>query len=93
MRFNQPAGDNGANQIDLWYRGGDTFRVSVIDPAGNTVGPVNVGTATNFTLPGGNTVRIDHRNNDAVQRRPPRLHDVRAGQRWARCARATGRSV
>ncbi len=45
-------------------RGGDTFRVSVVDPAGNVVGPVNVGTATNFTLPGGNTVRIDHRNSD-----------------------------
>jgi subtilisin family serine protease len=64
VRFNQPAGDAGANQIDLWYRGGDTFRVSVIDPAGNTVGPVNVGTATTFNLPGGNTVRIDHRNAD-----------------------------
>ena len=65
VRFNQPAGDNGANQIDVWYRGTDAFRVSVIDPAGNSVGPVNVGTATTFTLPGGNTVRIDHRNNDA----------------------------
>jgi subtilisin family serine protease len=64
VRFNQPAGDNSPNQIDLWYRGGDTFRVSVIDPAGNSVGPVNVGTATTFTLPGGNMVRIDHRNND-----------------------------
>jgi len=64
VRFNQPAGDNGANQIDLWYRGGDTFRVSVIDPAGNAVGPVNVGNVANATLPGGNTVRIDHRNND-----------------------------
>jgi subtilisin family serine protease len=65
VRFNQPAGDNGANQIDVWYRGTDTFRVSVIDPAGNSAGPVNVGAATTFTLPGGNTVRIDHRNNDA----------------------------
>jgi subtilisin family serine protease len=64
VRFNQPAGDTGANQIDLWYRGGDTLRVSVVDPAGNTVGPVNVGAANTFTLPGGNTVRIDHRNND-----------------------------
>jgi subtilisin family serine protease len=64
VRFNQPGGDNGANQIDVWYRGGDTFRVTVIDPAGNSVGPVNVGTATTFNLPGGNSVRIDHRNND-----------------------------
>jgi subtilisin family serine protease len=64
IMFNQPAGDGGANQIDLWYEGGDTFRVSVIDPAGNATGVVNVGTATTFTLPGGNTVRIDHRNND-----------------------------
>jgi subtilisin family serine protease len=64
VRFNQPAGDNGANQIDFWYRGGDTFRVSVIDPAGNSIGPVNVGSVMNFNLPGGNTVRIDHRNND-----------------------------
>ena len=65
VSFNQPAGDAGANQIDVWYRGGDTFRVSMVDPAGNTVGPVNVGAANTFTLPGGNTVRIDHRNNDA----------------------------
>jgi subtilisin family serine protease len=65
VRFNQPSGDAGANQIDLWYRGADTFRVSIVDPAGNTAGPVNVGTATTFTLPGGNTVRVDHRNNDA----------------------------
>lgn len=64
VRFNQPAGDTGANQIDIWYRGTDTFRVSVIDSAGNSVGPVSVGTATTFTLPGGNTVRVDHRNND-----------------------------
>lgn len=64
VRFNQPGGDNGANQIDLWYRGGDTLRISVIDPAGNATGVVNVGTATTFNLPGGNRVRIDHRNND-----------------------------
>lgn len=64
VRFNQPAGDNGANQIDIWYRGGDTFRVTVIDPAGNTAGPVNVGNTTTVTLAGGNTIRIDHRNND-----------------------------
>lgn len=66
IRFNQPANDAGANQIDMWYRGGDAFRVSVIDPAGNSVGPVNVGTAMTFNLPGGNTVRIDHRNNDPI---------------------------
>lgn len=64
VRFNQPAGDNGANQIDLWYEGGDTLRVSIVDPAGNLVGPVNVGSVGNFTLPGGNTVRVDHRNTD-----------------------------
>lgn len=64
VRFNQPAGDGSMNQIDLWYRGSDVFRVSVVDPAGNLVGPVNVGSVTSFTLPGGNTVRIDHRNND-----------------------------
>jgi subtilisin family serine protease len=62
--FNQPGGDATANQIDLWYRGGDTFRISVVDPAGNTVGPVNVGSVFNGNFPGGNTVRIDHRNND-----------------------------
>ncbi len=90
VRFNQPAGDNGANQIDLWYRGGDTFRVSIVDPAGNVVGPVNVGSAQNFTLPGGNTVRIDHRNNDAFNgdRRafmtfaPGAMGTMRAGN-WA----------
>lgn len=64
VRFNQPAGDTGTNQIDVWYRGGDTFRVSVVDPAGNTAGPVNVGVSTSVTLPGGNVVRIDHRSND-----------------------------
>ena len=65
LRFNQPPGDAGMNQIDLWYRGADTFRISVVNPAGTVVGPINVGTASTLPLPGGNTVRIDHRNNDA----------------------------
>lgn len=64
VQFNQPAGDMGANQIDLWYRGGDTFRVTVIDPAGGTTGVVNVGGVNNTTLPSGNIVRIDHRDRD-----------------------------
>lgn len=64
VRFNQPAGDTSPNQFDIWYEGGDTFRASVIDSAGNATGVVNVGSVGNFTLPGGNTVRIDHRNND-----------------------------
>lgn len=64
LRFNQPAGDASPNQIDLWYEGADTFRVTVIDPAGATAGPVTVGVATTVTLPGGNAVRIDHRDND-----------------------------
>jgi subtilisin family serine protease len=65
LRYNQPAGDTSPNQFDIWYEGGDTFRVSVIDPAGNATGVVNVGSVANTTLAGGNTVRIDHRNNDA----------------------------
>lgn len=64
VRFNQPAGDTGANQIDLWYQGGDTFRISIVDPAGQVVGPVGVGTVGNFNFTTGNSVRIDHRNND-----------------------------
>ncbi len=64
LRFNQPAGDNSPNQIDLWYEGADAFRVTVIDPAGAAAGPVNVGAATTTALPGGNSVRIDHRGND-----------------------------
>jgi subtilisin family serine protease len=65
IRFNQPANDSSPNQFDLWYDGAATFEVSVEDPAGNVVGPVQVGNAANFNLPGGNRVRIDHRNNDA----------------------------
>ncbi len=64
VQFNQPAGDTTANQIDVWYRGGDTFRVAVVDPLGNVAGPVNVGAVATTVLPGGNRVRIDHRNND-----------------------------
>lgn len=64
LRYDQPSGDASPNQIDLWYEGADTFRVSVIDPAGSVVGSVNVGAVGNFIMPGGNTVRIDHRNND-----------------------------
>jgi subtilisin family serine protease len=64
VRFNQPANDLSPNQFDIWYEGGDTFRASVIDPLGNATGVVNVGNVGNFTLAGGNTVRIDHRNND-----------------------------
>jgi len=63
--FSQPAGDSSPNQFDLWYDGTATFEVSVVDPAGNRVGPVQVGNAAVFNLPGGNRVRIDHRANDA----------------------------
>jgi subtilisin family serine protease len=62
--FNEPAGNSTPDQMDLWYRGTDTFRISVVDPAGNVRGPVNVGAATVLNFPGGNTARVDHRNND-----------------------------
>lgn len=62
--FNQPPGNNTPDQMDLWYRGSDTFRVSIVDPAGNVRGPVNVGAVANLAFPGGNVVRVDHRNND-----------------------------
>lgn len=65
VRFNQPSGDVWSNQIDMWYEGADRFRVSVIDPSGNEVGPVNAGNVGNFTFASGNRVRVDHRNNDA----------------------------
>ena len=64
VSFNIGPGDNSPEQMDLWYEGADTFRASLVNPAGNATGVVNVGAASNFTLPGGNTVRIDHRNND-----------------------------
>ena len=64
VRFNQPASSRTVNQMDCWYDGNDKFRVSVTDPSGNIVGPAIVGTVSNFTFPGGNTVRIDHRDND-----------------------------
>lgn len=64
VRFLQGAGDTLANQIDLWYDGADTFRVSIVDPTGAVQGPVIVGSATTLTFPGGNTVRVDHRGND-----------------------------
>jgi subtilisin family serine protease len=62
--FNQPAGNNTPDQMDVWYRGSDTLRVSIVDPAGNVRGPVNVGAVANLNFPGGNIVRVDHRNND-----------------------------
>ncbi len=65
VRFNQPSGDVWSNQIDMWYEGADRFRISIIDPSGNEVGPVNVGNVGNLTFAGGNRVRIDHRDNDA----------------------------
>lgn len=64
--FAQPAGNDTPDQLDFWYPGGSTFRAEVVDSAGNGTGFVNVGTATTFTLPSGNTVRIDHRDNDPV---------------------------
>lgn len=60
----QPTGNTTPDQLDFWYRGADTFRAAVVDAAGNATGFVNVGVAQTFTLPSGNTVRIDHRNND-----------------------------
>lgn len=62
--FAQPAGNTTPDTLDFWYGGANTFRAEVIDSAGNSTGLVNVGTVGNVTLAGGNTVRIDHRNND-----------------------------
>ena len=62
--FSEPNGNLTPDTLDFWYGGGNTFRVEVIDSAGNSTGLVNVGLASNVTLTGGNTVRIDHRNND-----------------------------
>jgi subtilisin family serine protease len=62
--FLEPAGNTTPDQLDFWYRGADTFRAAVVDSAGNATAWVNAGTATTFTLAGGNTVRIDHRGND-----------------------------
>lgn len=64
VTFNEPMGNNTLDQMDLWYRGTDTFRVSIVDPAGNVRGPVNVGSVQTLNFPGNNTVRVDHRNND-----------------------------
>ena len=66
VRFSLDAGDVRTNQIDLWYDGADTFRVSIIDPTGAVQGPVSVGNSPTLAFPGGNTVRVDHRNNDAI---------------------------
>jgi len=63
--FNQPIGNNTPDQIDLWYRGSDTFRGSIVDPAGNARGPVNVGAVATLNFPGRNIVRVDHRNNES----------------------------
>lgn len=62
--FAQPNGNVTPSQLDFWYPGGSNFRAEVLDSAGNTTGEVAVGVAQTFTLAGGNTVRIDHRNND-----------------------------
>jgi subtilisin family serine protease len=62
--FNQPSGNTTPDTLDFWYGGSNVFRAEVIDSAGNSTGLVNVGAVANVTLAGGNTVRIDHRNND-----------------------------
>ncbi|MCU0890168.1 MAG: S8 family peptidase [Sandarakinorhabdus sp.] len=63
--INMPTGRT-TEIVDVWYPGGSTFRAQIFDPDGNATAVVNVGAApTNATLPGGNVVRIDHRNNDA----------------------------
>ena len=64
ITFNVPPDDRSPDQIDLWYEGADRFRVSIVDAAGNATGVLNVGDAQAFPMPGGNTVRIDHRDND-----------------------------
>ncbi len=65
VTFNVPPDDRSPDQIDLWYEGADRFRVSIVDAAGNATGVLNVGDAQAFPMPGGNTVRIDHRDNDS----------------------------
>jgi subtilisin family serine protease len=63
--FNSPLDNDTPDQIDLWYNGADEFRVSLVNPSGTATGEVGVGIAQTFQLASGNSVRIDHRNNDA----------------------------
>ncbi|RQH12660.1 S8 family peptidase [Bradyrhizobium sp. RP6] len=64
VKFYSPPGNVTPDQFDLWYEGGDTFRVSLVDPAGNVVGPVDVGATDSSNFESGNAVRIDHRDKD-----------------------------
>ena len=59
-------------------KGADTFRVSVIDPAGNATGVVNVGAVGNFTLAGRQLVRDRPPEQRSVQRRQAHLHHVQS---------------
>jgi subtilisin family serine protease len=65
VAFNSPIDNDTPDQIDLWYSGADEFLVSLVNPAGHATGQVSVGVAQSFSLPAGNSVRIDHRANDA----------------------------
>lgn len=65
VAFNSPIDNDTPDQIDLWYSGADEFQVALVDPTGQATGQVSVGVAQSFSLPAGNSVRIDHRRNDA----------------------------
>lgn len=83
-----PLGDRTNNEMEIWYSSQDVLRVSVTSPSGRTVGPVNVGTTSNQTLPNGNTVFVDSvrfspLNGDSqiyVEVSPPLNGNVEAGE-------------
>jgi|GEM_PF-1142798 len=64
LRFSAPVTDVDPDIFDVWYSGSDSFTVRLRDPDGNTTGVVSPGNLATTNMPGGNRVRIDHRNND-----------------------------
>ena len=63
LTINVPNNRNAPLILDLWYSGAAAFGVAFQDPAGNATPNVAVGN-NNFGQLSGNTVQVDHRNND-----------------------------
>jgi len=69
LKWELPVGDVTDNEVEIWYTGNSTLRVSLVDPSGGRVGPFALGTTTLLKSGGVQKGVVFHRRND------PNNHD------------------
>lgn len=69
LRWELPFGDQTDNEVEIWYSGGAEFRLTLIDPDGDQVGPFPLGTTNLIKSNGVQLGVVFHRRDD------PNNHD------------------